>query len=80
VRSADSPPTDKRASFSGQETGPSARIVTIATVRNRQELDQSFYYRYLPAAVSSRLPTYWSYHRDYPEGDTRSCMSSATTP
>lgn len=44
-----------------------------ATVRNRQELDQSFYYRYLPAGGKlDGLPTYWSYHRDYPEGDPRS--------
>jgi hypothetical protein len=44
-----------------------------ATIRNKGELDQEFYYRYIyDNAKLDILPTYWSYHRDYPEGDPRS--------
>ena len=44
-----------------------------ATVRNREELDHEFYYRYIyDGGKLDGLPTYWSYHRDYPDGDPRS--------
>jgi hypothetical protein len=44
-----------------------------ATVRSRADLDRSFYYRYIQAGGTlDGLPTYWSYHRDYPDGDPRS--------
>ena len=44
-----------------------------ATIRNKDELDKEFYYRYIyDNAKLDILPTYWSYHRDYPEGDPRS--------
>ena len=44
-----------------------------ATVRDRADLDRSFYYRYIQAGGTlDGLPTYWSYHRDYPDGDARS--------
>jgi hypothetical protein len=44
-----------------------------ATIRNKDELDRDFYYRYIyDNARLDILPTYWSYHRDYPEGDPRS--------
>jgi hypothetical protein len=44
-----------------------------ATIRSRADLDRSFYYRYIQAGGKlDGLPTYWSYHRDYAEGDPRS--------
>src|ERR1700687_5264460 len=44
-----------------------------ATVHNKGELDQAFYYRYIyDHGNLDRLPVYWSIHRDYPEGDARS--------
>lgn len=44
-----------------------------ATVRNKDELGREFYFRYIyDNAKLDILPTYWSYHRDYPEGDARS--------
>ena len=44
-----------------------------STVRNRADLDQGFYYRYIYAGGKlDGIPTYWTYHRDYPEGDARS--------
>lgn len=44
-----------------------------ATIRNKKELDAEFYYRYIyDQARLDILPTYWSYHRDYEEGDPRS--------
>lgn len=44
-----------------------------ATIRNKSELDREFYYRYIyENAKLDKLSTYWSYHRDYPEGDPRS--------
>lgn len=44
-----------------------------STVRNRSDLDQSFYYRYIYAGGKlDGIPTYWTYHRDYPEADARS--------
>lgn len=44
-----------------------------ATVRNRAELDQEFYYRYIyDGGKLDKLSTYWSQHRDYPEGDPKS--------
>ena len=44
-----------------------------STVRNRSDLDRSFYYRYIYAGGKlDGIPTYWTYHRDYPEGDARS--------
>lgn len=44
-----------------------------ATVRNKDQLDREFYYRYIyENAKLDTLATYWSYHRDYPEGDPRS--------
>jgi hypothetical protein len=44
-----------------------------ATIHNKSELDKEFYYRYIyDHGRLDGLPTYWSYHRDYPEGDPRS--------
>ena len=44
-----------------------------ATVRNRAELDQEFFYRYIyDNGKLDKLSTYWSQHRDYPDGDPRS--------
>jgi Glycosyl hydrolases family 16 len=44
-----------------------------ATVRNRSDLDHSFYYRYIYSGGKlDGIPTYWTYHRDYPEADARS--------
>jgi hypothetical protein len=44
-----------------------------ATIRSRQDLDEHFYYRYIFAGGTlDNISTYWSYHRDYPEGDPRS--------
>jgi lysophospholipase L1-like esterase len=43
------------------------------TVRNKAELDQEFYYRYIwENGKLDKFKTYWSYHRDYPEGDPKS--------
>jgi len=44
-----------------------------ATVRTRADLDRNFYYRYIFAGgLLDGISTYWSYHRDYPDGDPRS--------
>lgn len=44
-----------------------------ATVHNKAELDQEFYYRYIwEGGKLDKFKTYWSYHRDYPEGDPKS--------
>ena len=44
-----------------------------ATVHNKTELDQDFYYRYIwENGKLDKFSTYWSYHRDYPEGDAKS--------
>lgn len=44
-----------------------------ATVKNRGDLDREFFYRYIHAGGKlDGLPSYWSYHRDYPDGDPRS--------
>lgn len=44
-----------------------------ATVRNRAELDREFFYRYIySGGTLDKLSTYWSRHRDYPDGDPRS--------
>lgn len=44
-----------------------------ATIRNKKELDEEFYYRYIyDSGKLDILPTYWSYHRDYEDGDPRS--------
>jgi hypothetical protein len=44
-----------------------------ATIRSRADLDRSFYYRYIQGGGTlDGLPNYWSYHRDYPDGDPRS--------
>ena len=44
-----------------------------ATIHNKSELDREFYYRYIyDKAKLDKLSTYWSYHRDYPEGDPKS--------
>lgn len=44
-----------------------------ATVRNKAALDQDFAYRYIwEGGKLDKFSTYWSYHRDYPEGDPRS--------
>jgi len=46
---------------------------TDATVRNRSDLDRSFRYRYInEGGKLDGIPSYWSYHRDYPEADPRS--------
>ncbi len=39
----------------------------------RAKLDQEFFYRYIyENGKLDGLKTYWSYHRDYPDGDARS--------
>ena len=44
-----------------------------ATVRNKAGLDQEFFYRYIwENGRLDKFKTYWSYHRDYPEGDPQS--------
>ncbi len=44
-----------------------------STVHNRADLDRDFYYRYIYAGGTlDGIATYWSYHRDYPDGDARS--------
>ena len=44
-----------------------------ATVHTKQDLDRDFYYRYIFAGGNlDNITTYWSYHRDYPDGDPRS--------
>ncbi|MBS0419364.1 MAG: glycoside hydrolase family 16 protein [Proteobacteria bacterium] len=44
-----------------------------ATIRSRADLDKNFYYRYIFAGGQlDGIGTYWSYHRDYPDGDPRS--------
>ncbi len=44
-----------------------------STVHNKTELGQHFYFRYIFGyGELDNLPTYWSYHRDYPDGDPRS--------
>lgn len=44
-----------------------------ATVRNKAGLDQEFFYRYIwENGKLDKFKTYWSYHRDYPEGDPKS--------
>src|ERR1044072_746031 len=44
-----------------------------ATVDTRAKLDQEFFYRYIyENGKLDGLKTYWSYHRDYPDGDARS--------
>jgi hypothetical protein len=44
-----------------------------ATIDTRAKLDQEFYYRYIyENGKLDGLKTYWSYHRDYPDGDPRS--------
>ncbi len=46
---------------------------TDATIRNRADLDREFHYRYIyENGKLDKLDTYWSYHRDYPDGDPRS--------
>ena len=43
------------------------------TVRNKTDLDQGFYYRYIwENGKLDKFNTYWSYHCDYPEGDPKS--------
>jgi hypothetical protein len=44
-----------------------------ATIDSRAKLDQEFFYRYIyENGKLDGLKTYWSYHRDYPDGDPRS--------
>ena len=44
-----------------------------ATIRSRADLDKNFYYRYIfSGGQLDGINTYWSYHRDYPDGDPRS--------
>ncbi len=44
-----------------------------ATIHNRTEMDQEFFYRYIyEGGKLDTLPTYWTVHRDYPEGDSKS--------
>lgn len=46
---------------------------TDATVDTRAKLDNEFFYRYIyENGKLDGLKTYWSYHRDYPDGDARS--------
>lgn len=44
-----------------------------ATVRDKAALDKEFFYRYIwENGKLDKFKTYWSYHRDYPEGDPKS--------
>jgi hypothetical protein len=44
-----------------------------ATITHRAALDREFYYRYIyENGKLDGLKEYWSYHRDYPDGDARS--------
>ncbi|MCX7009376.1 MAG: GDSL-type esterase/lipase family protein [Kiritimatiellaeota bacterium] len=44
-----------------------------ATVRDKAGLDQEFFYRYIwENGKLDKFKTYWSFHRDYPEGDSKS--------
>ena len=44
-----------------------------ATIDTRAKLDREFFYRYIyENGKLDKLPTYWSQHRDYPDGDPRS--------
>jgi hypothetical protein len=44
-----------------------------ASVMQRAHLDREFHYRYIyEGGKLDGLKTYWSYHRDYPDGDPRS--------
>ena len=44
-----------------------------ATVHSMEELRRAFYFRYIyNHGTLDGLPTYWSVHRDYPDGDPRS--------
>lgn len=44
-----------------------------ATVKSKRALDRDFYYRYIyENGKLDGLKEYWSYHRDYPDGDPRS--------
>ncbi len=44
-----------------------------ATIDKRAALDQEFFYRYIyENGKLDGLKTYWSFHRDYPDGDPRS--------
>ena len=44
-----------------------------ATIHNKGELDQEFYYRYIyENGKLDKLSTSWNIHRDYPEGDPKS--------
>ncbi len=44
-----------------------------ATVRDKAGLDQDFFYRYIwENGTLDKFKTYWSCHRDYPEGDPKS--------
>jgi hypothetical protein len=44
-----------------------------ATIQNREALDREFHYRYIyENGKLDGLKEYWSYHRDYPDGDPRS--------
>lgn len=44
-----------------------------ATIDTRAKLDDEFFYRYIyENGKLDGLKTYWSYHRDYPDGDARS--------
>jgi hypothetical protein len=46
---------------------------TDATVHTKIDLDRDFYYRYIyEGGKLDGIPAYWSYHRDYQEGDARS--------
>src|SRR5260370_33085660 len=52
-----------------------------ATIRTRRDLDQNFYYRYIFAnGTLDGISTYWSYHRDYPDGDRRHLPRFTDTP
>ncbi len=44
-----------------------------ATIRNREDLDKEFYYRYIyDKGRLDTLATYWTIHRDYPEDSPKS--------
>ncbi len=78
VAEAEEPPKPYLLQATGQEfvllkdwTFGNAR--PAATVHNKAELDRDFYYRYIwEDGKLDKFKTYWSYHRDYPEGDARS--------
>src|ERR1700722_7898964 len=44
-----------------------------ASIKSKADLDREFFFRYIyNNGTLDQLPTYWSYHRDYADDDSRS--------